>query len=95
MIRVYWPGKAVQSWLQKIELSGTSDGVPRIRHEGFGLIIKVNDRFLVWRISGFMAIDGAGMSIRITGQRRGVHVYLSFRQWISAIRHELATRPTP
>lgn len=90
MIRAYWPNKAIPSWLQKIEISEKEEGVTRIRHKGFGFIVKVKGRILVWHMSGyFIAIEGCRMPVKLTGQGRGVFIYLSFWPWISEIRQEL------
>ena len=90
MIRAYWPGKAIPEWLEKIELSGQGQGVPRIRHKGFGFIVKAKNRFLVWHITGyFIAIEGGRMSVALTGQGRGASLYFSFWRWLSEIRQEL------
>jgi len=84
MIRIYWPGKAVPQWLQKITFSGASDGtVPRVNHGGFGVIVKRSGAFHVWGLSGvFIRIHGAGMSVRIEGQGRGVHYHNTV--WLGA-----------
>ena len=77
MIRLYWPGKPVPQWLNKITFSGTSDGtLPRFHHAGFGVIVKRDGIFHVWGLSGtFIVIHGAGMELKVEGQGRGVHYH--------------------
>lgn len=72
MIRFYWPFKSVAPWLEKIEFSGTSNGVPKVHHKGLGIIVLKNNTFHAFGIGTFMSINGAGMAVTITGQRGGV-----------------------
>lgn len=82
MIRLYWPGKSVPEYLEKIEFSGKSDGVPVVKHAGFGLIFKYRGVFYVWAISGvFIKVYGAGMSLKMKGGGNGV-LYSRNLKWL-------------
>lgn len=74
MIRIYWPGKAVPEWLERISFSGDCNGgVPCARHAGFGVIARWKGMFHVFPLFGtFIHIDAAGMHVTIEGQQGGV-----------------------
>lgn len=73
-ISIYWPGKPVPAWLEKITFSGESNGkVPAFFHNGLGVIVRKNGEFHVYGIAGtFIKVQGAGMSVKIEGQGGGV-----------------------
>lgn len=76
MIRIYWPGKAVDTDVEKITFSGQSNGVPTAAHGGFGVMILRKSGWKVLGLCGsFVKIDGAGMWVTIDGQRGGVDYY--------------------
>lgn len=82
MIRFYWPGKSVPEYLEKIEFSGKSDGVPVVKHAGFGLILKYGGYFYAWGIVGtFIRVKGAGMSLKMKGGGNGV-IYSKSIRWL-------------
>lgn len=82
----YWPGKAVPIWLERFNFKGESDGIPTARHGGFGLIVHANGSHHVYGMSGdFIRINGAGMSVTVSGQRGGVMYHTGLRRFLRAI----------
>lgn len=87
MISFYWPGKDVPSYLQEVEFSGTSVGVPSVKHAGFGFIFKYRGFFYVWSLSGiFIRVKDAGMTVKMKGGGRGVVIGTSIRWLIQQAR---------
>ena len=78
---VYWPGKAVPGWLETVSFSGTSNGCPVIKHGGFGYVMKKDNKFCVFVLSGnFIVIDSAGMAVHLKGGGGGVMI--KFAWWL-------------
>jgi hypothetical protein len=78
MFSFYWPGKRVPDWLESVEFSGTSSGVPTLRHSGFGVVISRGGQYHVYPFAGsFVTCDAAGMDVHIKGGGKGVVFHTS------------------
>lgn len=71
MIYLFWPGHAIPDWLLHVEFSGTSKGAPVFKHDGWGFVIRFRGRLIACLLRGtFAYINGAGMSVEVTGGGR-------------------------
>lgn len=71
---VFWPGKKIPADFERITFEGQSDGIPEAFFGGFGFAWHDESRWNVRLLSGSLLwINGAGMSVRVEGQRGGVN----------------------
>lgn len=79
MIHFFWPYKSVPTWLEDVRFSGIGHSPAIIRHNGFGIVAKVNGKFVVWVIAGnFMHVNSGGRAVEIRGGGHGVRIWASF-----------------
>lgn len=74
MIYIFWPGKAVPEWLERVE---SHDGnPPTLTHHGWGYVFQKSGVYMVYiLIGGFMRIHGGTGLSTIQGGGRGVELH--------------------
>jgi hypothetical protein len=72
MISIYWPGKAVPTWLVKVSFDNQSSRLRRFHHGGFGFIVSRSGEYHAIGLWGSCFYVEGAVSVTFEWQGKGV-----------------------